>query len=151
MTCPAWTYDTNPSTGEPVRTQCILAEGHTDLHEDGCISFKRCWDISDTVDYTELDPGIRETVRFLRQNNFDTTDSGDGSKASEMECAESEPNAYMVVDNPRNLVSEAVRLRTVLVGRFGNKVRAQMSIEASFSPLDDVALIALHGLSDKDF
>lgn len=33
---------------------------------------------AETLDYAELDPGIRDTVRLLRQAGFQTTDSGDG-------------------------------------------------------------------------
>ena len=33
------------------------------------------------------DPGIRDVVQALRSLGFDTTDSGDGSKAAWMECA----------------------------------------------------------------
>ena len=30
------------------------------------------------IDYGELDPGIRETVRRLNEEGFETCDSGDG-------------------------------------------------------------------------
>jgi hypothetical protein len=34
--------------------------------------------MSDDLDYSQLDPNIRQVVRFLRSRGFETTDSGDG-------------------------------------------------------------------------
>lgn len=39
------------------------------------------------INYEELDPGIREIVRRLRELGWDTTDSGDGASKPDMECA----------------------------------------------------------------
>lgn len=106
--------------------------------------------MSNIVDYNELDPGIRETVLFLRERGFNTTDSGDGSKAETMECAEAEPNVYMVCE-AGDLILQANRLKTVLVSRFGEKIGERARIEANYSPFDGIAILALHGVSDKDF
>jgi len=45
-----------------------------------------------TIDYDEIDPGIRDVVRRLREAGYNTTDSGDGvTKFAEggeaMDCA----------------------------------------------------------------
>ncbi len=105
------------------------------------------------LNYDKLDPGIRKTVRFLRDNHFVTTDSGDGeTKQARGYIGEPEPNVYMVVGNdPRDLIEEALRLKKVLVERFGEKVGDRARVEASYSPFDGISIIALHGLSDKDF
>lgn len=49
--------------------------------------------------YDELDPGIRDLVRFLRERHgFNTTDSGDGSKAATMDCAMPFPHVVIKID-----------------------------------------------------
>lgn len=39
------------------------------------------------IDYNEIDPGIRHVVKALNDAGHETSDSGDGSKASLMDCA----------------------------------------------------------------
>lgn len=94
--------------------------------------------------YDELDPGIRETVRWLFERGFDPTDSGDGSKAATMGCAESEPNVYMLVKDPHQLIHETDRLGRLLTSR-GIVGRVQ----GSYAP-GEPAIIALHGVADSD-
>ena len=112
------------------------------------------------VDFAELDPGIRETVRLLRDAGFRTTDSGDGVSKVDMECAEPVPNVYMVVDAPV-MVAEADRLAKVLGAALRDGVLDEVQtvdghevprvfIDASYNPLDGVAILALHGVSDAD-
>lgn len=115
------------------------------------------------LDYDVLDPGIRKTVRFLRDNGFNTTDSGDGkTKQAKGYIGEPEPNVYMTcnpaaptarlpwLDYGAHLILEADRLLELLVAKFGPKIREKVQIEASYSPIDKIGILALHGLSDKD-
>ena len=53
------------------------------------------------IDYNELNPGIRDLVRELREvHNMNTCDSGDGVTNVEMgmEGAQTERHVYMMVD-----------------------------------------------------
>lgn len=68
--------------------------------------------------YDELDPGIRETARWLYDNGFNPTDSGDGvSKVGNMDCAQTFPHVYMVVQQPDLLEAEVERLWGLLQTR----------------------------------
>lgn len=67
----------------------------------------------DDIDYEDLDPGIRQTVRWFRAHGFSTTDSGDGvSKAEELAddegCALNYPHVVIVVE-PAELIAETDR------------------------------------------
>ncbi len=63
------------------------------------------------IDYRTLDPGIRDVVKILREEwHFNTTDSGDGSKASFMEGAMDVPNVAVVLDGYQGMGAEADRL-----------------------------------------
>ena len=62
-------------------------------------------------DYSELDPNIRETVRWLRDNDFDTCDSGDGSKSYGLPY----PHVYILIGDDQDLRDEADRLHDLLV------------------------------------
>lgn len=54
----------------------------------------------DDLDYSQLDAGIRDTVRWLRARGYHTSDSGDGTKAGEMDCAW--PVPMVVIQVPRD-------------------------------------------------
>lgn len=95
-----------------------------------------------------LDPGIRRTVMWLRSCGFETTDSGDGvSKSPVGDDGELDfPHVFMTCD-PFDMVAEARRLLGLLTGLgldFGR-------VEASFSPNDGIAVIALTGVLDEHF
>ena len=93
-----------------------------------------------TVDYSKLDPGIRDVVRVLRKAWFQTTDSGDGvSKPPEERTVEG-PHVFITVP-PKMLLSESHRLMNLL----GSGWR----VEATYSPADGVALLAAY--MDEDF
>ena len=97
---------------------------------------------------------------MLRAAGFRTTDSGDGVSKPDMGCAESAPNVYMVVDADA-MIGEACRLAEVLRdacrdGIFdetqdidGQEV-PRVFVDANYSPLDDIAILAVHGVSDAD-
>lgn len=132
------------------------------------------------IDYDEIDPGVRRLVRLLRDNGFETCDSGDGvskyadaPEDDEIEdgpvlvadwagCAEPVANVYMQID-PARMVSEAHRLEAILErhGRAGllaeevdNAEAGQpiprVMIEVTYSPRDGHAILALHGVLDED-
>lgn len=95
--------------------------------------------MSPEPDYSALDPGIRELVRVLRAAGFDTTDSGDGSKATWQEGAL--PFRHVVAQvEPGRLIVEAHRLMAV-AAQAG--YAPGWRVEASYSPWDGVALLVL--------
>lgn len=78
------------------------------------------------VPYQELDPGIRQVVRWLNDNGFRTTDSGDGKtkyvEGEEPCCALPFPNVALKT-TPKDLVTDCDRLADLLRGR-GIEVRS---------------------------
>jgi len=66
--------------------------------------------------YEELDPGVRETVRWLFEHGFNPT--GDGvSKVGKMGCARPIKHVYMVVAPSDTLENEVDRLYGLLLER----------------------------------
>lgn len=98
------------------------------------------------LDYSTLDPGIRETVRWLRDRGYSTTDSGDGvTKREAIAAGEAldEPHVFMVV-KPSEMVRSARTLRVHL------KMRGvPHRIEASYEPESDVSILMLFGVNDE--
>lgn len=111
--------------------------------------------------YDDLDPGIRETVRWLFEAGFEPCDSGDGvSKFNGVIEDDHDPNMFLRYPNvamlcvPERLVQESDRLCGMLAGR-GVVIEAagpddgQPSIQAHYDPgrpLD--AVIVLLGVDD---
>jgi len=100
-----------------------------------------------------LDPGIRETVARLRLAGFETTDSGDG--VSKPAAGDIIPHPHVVIcSTPSTLIEEARRLRDFLQSQ-GILVAplapdgAGVSIQASYDPGDESAVIMLSGLGDR--
>lgn len=84
------------------------------------------------LDYSTLDPGIRDTVQLMRSAGFRTGDSGDGvSKPKEARTFHVPHVACSVTRE--TLLAEADRLALLL----GNQWR----VEASFCPNDGSALL----------
>jgi len=81
--------------------------------------------------YGDLDAGIRELVRWLYDEGFNPSDSGDGSKAGQMECAVDYPHAFMIVHPVSHLIAEVERLQ-LLVDDRGDLEGWQ--IEGNYSP-----------------
>lgn len=118
-------------------------------------------DISaDDIDYDELDPGIRKTVRLLRAAGFDTTDSGDGQskfKNSDAGCAIDMPNVFIVVADKHRIALEADRLLMFLKSQGVNFDVADDDleedafgphVEASYHPIAGVGILALFNVDD---
>src|SRR5690242_4461705 len=99
--------------------------------------------------FDALDPGIRYTVRWLRDHNFDTTDSGDGVTKLAAGLTVDDgvldvPHVFMQVE-PRAMIDESARLRMLLrTHGLGGGGR----IEASYNPDDGVAILALYEIDD---
>lgn len=103
------------------------------------------------LDYGELDPGIRETVRWLRAHGFDTCDSGDGeTKDIDDDCALDVPHVFMEVEPAEELKMEADRLvRLVDTLKLPMAIYEEsVHIEATYDPVDGIALLMLQGLDD---
>lgn len=66
-----------------------------------------------TFDYSQIDAGVRDVVRLLRDAGFCTCDSGDGSKAATMDGALDYPHVFMVID-AADAVSEVARCQSIL-------------------------------------
>lgn len=88
-------------------------------------------------DYNQLDAGIVDVVRALHSEGFQTTDSGDGSKAPWMEGAMDVP-MVVVKTTEQMLCSEARRMVAVL--RLLEPAR-QWKVDASFNPDDEMPLL----------
>ena len=68
----------------------------------------------EAIDYSELDPGIRDVVRAMRDAGFNTTDSGDGvSKPKDDMCALEYPHVFAVTE-PALMIAETDRLGALL-------------------------------------
>ncbi len=98
------------------------------------------------VNYDELDPGIRATVRWLRANGFETIDSGDG-KTKQDWIAEGAaldfPHVHMQTKRA-TLLDEADRLDRLLAAHHIDGL-----IEATYSP-GSPSVISLSNVSDAD-
>lgn len=110
----------------------------------------------DQVGYGGLDPGIRETVRTLREAGFDTTDSGDGEskQAAGFTDALATPHVFIRPREPGawGLISEACMLRDYLRSMLMDLPKIGGAIEATYDPYDDdVGVVMLRGLSDYDW
>ncbi len=111
----------------------------------------------DDIDYQQLDPAIRNVVRLLRLNGFDTHDSGDGvSKADWIArgTAMAIPHVF-VRATPESMVSCARDL-LLLVRRVGVTVSSgyfrqesdRVLVESTYCPVADEATVVLLGLND---
>lgn len=96
-------------------------------------------------DYGELDPGIRDTVRLLRDAGFDTTDSGDGvSKPQDWyDSGEAMPFPHVAAAAaPEVLLREAHRMQAVLGDGW--------TVEASFTTHDGSAILLARTLHERE-
>lgn len=102
--------------------------------------------------YDEMNPGIRQTVKWLRDNGFQTTDSGDG-KTGDCECDHPYPYVAMTVTNPDRLISETLRLVDLLNDQ-GITIEAMTEenvtpvVQASYDAGDGYAVIFMANVDD---
>ncbi len=102
------------------------------------------------VNYDELDPGIRETVRRLNEWGFETTDSGDG--VTKGEDGESVPHVYVRCE-AHHMISVARQLK-ILLERAGFCVEPVgpgdgIFIQATYDPANESAIVAVVGVRDS--
>jgi len=94
-----------------------------------------------------LNPGIVETVRWLREKGFATCDSGDG-ETGDFGCDIPFPYVHMRVE-PKDLVAEADRLTAMMMDDRGVKLEPQNEeltakcVEASYHPQSGMAVLTL--------
>lgn len=89
-----------------------------------------------------LDSAIRSVVLSLRAHGFNTTDSGDGSKAGTMEGALDIPHVFATT-GPDAMIREADRLLYWLIGHGSDEGVRAARVEATYLPQDAVAMLAL--------
>ena len=88
----------------------------------------------ENFDYSSLNPGIRETVRWLHLLGYTTTDSGDG-QTRQFECDRGDPYVVVKVEDPRYLIETCDRLKKDL-GRAAH--HPDILITGTYSPLDGI-------------
>lgn len=86
-----------------------------------------------------VDEGIREFVLFLWELGYETTDSGDGSKYPEMECALPYANVFGRVPDDRD-IKEFSRELLRVSRRFGYE---DPLVEINYSPNDDLCVFCV--------
>ena len=95
----------------------------------------------------DLNPGIRNVVKWLNEQGLTTCDSGDG-QTHDHECDRDYPYV-VIVSQPDRLVSDACMLRALL-GYRGIEIQPQAPgvpcIQATFDPANGTALIDLMGV-----
>lgn len=107
---------------------------------------------------TDLNPGIKNTVLWLRENGFETSDSGDGKTNTSMASFLPYPHVFMLVEH-KKMTSEAIRLYRLLIDagldpdetrldeELGIEVPA-WSVQATFDPAVPIPIIALLHVDD---
>ena len=98
----------------------------------------------DTFDYDKLDPGIRETVRWLHEHGFRTSDSGDGVSKPEVGRTLDIPHVA-IKTTPETMMADANRLLAALPTPLSHRVL----IEATYSPIDGYVTLMLLRFSDE--
>lgn len=107
-------------------------------------------DLSDSVDYEQLDPGVRKMVRWLRENGFETTDSGDGETKSDEARAFGDIPHVCIKTTRKDLLTEADRLWNILGYNLPLVMnRGEVHVEATYDPADRSAIILLLRLHDR--
>jgi hypothetical protein len=91
--------------------------------------------MTDDFDYEQLDPDIRETVRLLREHDFETTDSGDGvTKKDWIEAGEALDFPHVAAaTTPDCMIVDAETMARVLGKGW--------VVEASYSTADGRAIL----------
>lgn len=104
--------------------------------------------------YDELDPGIREVVRFLNEAGFTTTDSGDGvSKTDPDGCHLDIANVHLIVSTAE-AVAESHKVSDLFEGcgvmfSPAHPDAPEPSIQLTYNPHDGVAIVSVYGLDDS--
>ena len=111
----------------------------------------------DKFDYSELDPGIREVVRWLRDAGFKTTDSGDGVTKLAQGWPEDEVMAFPHVNIESSLAYMLKETNELIRMLYEKRIQIEpiggdgVSIQVTYDPADGSASILLLGLNDDRF
>lgn len=103
-------------------------------------------DISNDLDYNQLDMGIRKVVRWLREQGFETTDSGDGESKSDGARVFDMPHVAIRCTR-KDLITEADRLEDLILTHLRG-IYEEIHIEATYDPSDRSCVLLLLRLSD---
>jgi hypothetical protein len=103
--------------------------------------------------YAQLAPGIRATVRLLRREGYETTDSGDGTTNIQagMECAMDVPMIAIEVERAEQLPGVTRELHKLLIDHGIQEKPDKWSIQGTYSPVDKKSIITVWGIKDIDF
>lgn len=95
-----------------------------------------------SIPYADLDPGVRDLVRWLTGRGFHTTDSGDGrTKPEEFRTI---PGLHVVMtEEPILLVARAGILHTYIPYLLTLVDVGGLVVEASYRPADGVGVLVL--------
>jgi len=111
----------------------------------------------DKFNVNEIDPGVRRLVTWLREQGFDTSDSGDGKHKDTLGWSVGDCllclHVVIVVDR-YDLADAADQLQYKLQRWLGiqiseNTFEARPQIHASYDPVDGSALITLLYVDDS--
>jgi len=111
----------------------------------------------DDFNYDELDPGIRETVKWLRSLGHDTTDSGDGrSKPADWyESGEALPYPHVYIQTGlghKCLIDTAhtllVQLELADIDVQPQNPEGKPYIQATYDPVNQLGIIELCNVDD---
>ena len=92
----------------------------------------KCFKMNEQQILDECDPGIRDTVKLLREAGFKTCDSGDGSKVDWMEGALPYPHVVATTTQEK-FFAEVDRMASVLGDPW--------IVEGSYSSVDGVCVL----------
>ena len=103
--------------------------------------------MADNFDYDALNPGIRATVRWMRERGFNTTDSGDG-ETHEYECDRGWPFVAVKCDK-LTAIAECERLYAAILERLGTDVCPEwLSCEIWYDATLGIPILEVNGISD---
>lgn len=105
--------------------------------------------LDENFDYSVVQPAMRQTVRWLRKMDMNTTDSGDGvtNVLAEMEHALDFPHVF-ITTSPLLGLAEADIIWGA-VRRYGLDKVEGVSVEATYSPDDRKVIISVYGVTDE--
>lgn len=108
------------------------------------------------MNYDDLDPGIRETVRRLNAAGFETSDSGDGvSKDGEERVLD--VAHVVIVAKPETLIEDSKKLCLFLLSHgisvqpMNEAPEHHPAIQSTFDPVDNSAIMMLFGVNDASW
>ena len=99
------------------------------------------------MNYDELNPGIRKTVKLLNSVGWKTCDSGDG-ETHDYEC-DRDAGYVVVVSTPQNVIHDSDLIHGFLESYGVTFSPEDTSIQANYSPVDGYAFVDIHNIHDR--